>query len=70
MARLNNFTKKQLIEVFSLMVTARELDLKMLILLKAFTMSTAEMNKVLKLKKKPLASQKEPRIAYPIGVTK
>jgi len=33
-------------------------------------MSTAEMNKVLKLKKKPLASQKEPRIAYPIGVTK
>ena len=34
MARLNGFTKKQLIEVFSLMVTARELDLKMLILLK------------------------------------
>ena len=28
MARLNGFTKKQLIEVFSLMVTARELDLK------------------------------------------
>ena len=34
MARLNGFTKKQLIDVFSLMVTARELDLKMLILLK------------------------------------
>ena len=34
MARLNGFTKKQLIEVFYLMVTARELDLKMLILLK------------------------------------
>ncbi len=34
MARLNGFTKKQLTEVFSLMVTARELDLKMLILLK------------------------------------
>ena len=34
MARLNGFTKKQLTEVFSSMVTARELDLKMLILLK------------------------------------
>ena len=32
MARLNGFTKKQLTEVFSSMVTARELDLKMLIL--------------------------------------
>ena len=34
MARLNGFTKKQLTEVFSSMVMARELDLKMLILLK------------------------------------
>ena len=34
MARFNGFTKKQLTEVFTKMVTARELDLKMLILLK------------------------------------
>ena len=34
MARFNGFTKKQLANVFTQMVTARELDLKMLILLK------------------------------------
>ena len=34
MARFNGFTKKQLTNVFSHMVTARELDVKMLILLK------------------------------------
>ena len=34
MARLNGFTKKQLMDVYSLMVSARELDNKMLILLK------------------------------------
>ena len=34
MARLNGFTKKQLMDVYGLMVSARELDTKMLILLK------------------------------------
>ena len=34
MGRLNGFTKKQLIDVYGLMVSARELDTKMLILLK------------------------------------